>query len=377
MPVYICEEQTQIRTAVATGRTLNQSFRTGVVVQALTLLCQQPFERRLPELSIWPVATASGSDDLSSFVRCAYGGYSLPLMKLSEERVASATLSLVAVIALFIFCPTANAQQPHTLTGDIRPLNKFHSIILNNDRDVLVYLPPGYEATKKRYSVLYLHDGQNLFDGATSFIPGQEWRVDETAQRLIAAGKIEPLIIVGINNAGKDRINEYTPAEDAKYKMGGKADLYGRMLVEELKPFIDAHYRTKKGAQHTGLGGSSLGGLISIYLALKYGAVFGRAAVVSPSVWFANKQIVHYVEALPKKPKVRIWMDIGTKEGGTTEEAQQTVSDARLLKETLIKKGWKLGKDFNYVEAEGAQHNEAAWAARVESILTFLFPRKM
>ena len=299
-------------------------------------------------------------------------------MKLACQRLSSHPARLLALIALFIFCPTASAQQPHTLTGDIHTHKDFHSKILNNDRDVLVYLSPGYEATKsRRYSVLYLHDGQNLFDAATSFIPGQEWRVDETAQRLIAAGKIEPLIIVGINNAGKDRINEYTPAKDAKYKMGGKADLYGRMLVEELKPFIDAHYRTKKGAQYTGLGGSSLGGLVSIYLALKYPTVFGRAAVVSPSVWFANKQIVHYVESLPKKPKVRIWMDIGTKEGGTTEEAQQTVNDARLLNETLIKKGWKPGKDLKYFEAEGAQHNEAAWAARVESILTFLFPREL
>ena len=214
-----------------------------------------------------------------------------------------------AVVSLFI-CGAAFSQQPHTLTGDIRAHKNFHSKILNNDRDVLVYLPPGYDATKsRRYSVLYLHDGQNLFDGATSFIAGQEWRVDETAQTLIATGKIEPLIIVGINNAGKDRINEYTPAEDAKYKLGGKADLYGRMLVEELKPFIDTHYRTKRDAKHTGLGGSSLGGLASIYLALKYSSVFGRAAVVSPSVWFANKQIVHSLEALRKKPKVRIWMD--------------------------------------------------------------------
>lgn len=298
-------------------------------------------------------------------------------MKSAEQSLGSHTLWLAAIVALFV-CGTAVAQQPHTLTGDIRSHKNFHSKILNNDRDVLVYLPPGYDATKsRRYSVLYMHDGQNLFDGATSFIPGQEWRVDETAQRLIAAGKIEPLIIVGINNAGKDRINEYTPAEDAKHKMGGKADLYGRMLVEELKPFIDSHYRTKKDSEHTGLGGSSLGGLVSLYLAVKYPAVFRRAAVVSPSVWFANMQIVHYVDALPKKPKVRIWMDIGTKEGGTTEEAQQTVKDARLLKETLINKGWRLGKDLNYFEAGGAEHNEGAWAARVESILTFLFPRKM
>lgn len=298
-------------------------------------------------------------------------------MQLNFVRPNKNWFALLAWIVASLVCGTSVAQQPHTLTGDIRVHKSFHSNILNNDRDVLVYLPPGYDANKHtRYSVFYMHDGQNLFDGATSFIPGQEWRVDETAQALIAAGKIEPLIIVGVYNT-KDRIDEYTPAEDAKFKKGGQADLYGRMLVEELKPFIDSHYRTKKDAEHTGLGGSSLGGLVSIYLALRYPNVFGRAAVVSPSVWFANKHIVRYVEALPKKSKVRIWIDIGTNEGRTTEESQQTVNDARLLRETLIKKGWKLGKDLNYLEAEGAVHNEGAWAARVERILAFLFPRKM
>ena len=191
------------------------------------------------------------------------------------------------------------AQRPHTLTGDIRFHKSFHSNILNNDRDVVVYLPPGYESNKKkRYSVFYLHDGQNLFDGATSFIPGKEWRVDETAESLIAAGHIAPIIIVGIYNAGSARSDEYTPTRDEKYKIGGKADLYGRMLVEELKPFIDSTYRTRKDAAHTGLGGSSLGGILSLYLALKYPRVFGKAAIVSPSVWFANKHIVHHAEAL-------------------------------------------------------------------------------
>jgi predicted alpha/beta superfamily hydrolase len=282
-----------------------------------------------------------------------------------------------ATVALW-YCGNAVAQQPHTLTGDIRVHKGFHSKVLDNDRDLLVFLPPGYEAAKgKRYPVFYLHDGQNLFDGATSFIPGQEWRVDETAQSLIAAGKIEPLIIVGINNAGKDRINEYTPVQDARYKMGGKADLYGRMLTEELKPFIDSRYRTKREARHTGLGGSSLGGLVSLYLALKHSDVFGRVAVVSPSVWFANQQIVHYVEALPKKPNARIWIDMGTKEGRNSEEAQGAVAGARLLQQTLIKKGWKPGKDLNYFEAVDAEHNERAWSSRVELILTYLFPRKM
>ena len=286
-------------------------------------------------------------------------------------------LWLAAIVALFGY-GEATAQQPHTLVGEIRVHKAFHSKILNNDRDVLVYLPPGYETSKKkRYSVLYLNDGQNLFDGATSFIPGQEWRVDETVESLISSGTIEPLIVVGVYNAGKDRVNEYTPAEDEKNKVGGKADLYGRMLVEELKPLIDTTYRTRKEARHTGLGGSSLGGLVSLYLGLKYSNVFGRVAVVSPSVWFANKQIVRYVDALVRRLNIRIWMDTGTKEGRTAEEAQQTLADARLLKDTLVRKGWRSGRDLSYFEASGAEHNERAWAARVAMILKFLFPRKV
>jgi predicted alpha/beta superfamily hydrolase len=296
-------------------------------------------------------------------------------VKFAAQTLRQLTVRLAAIVALLISA-SASAQQPHTLTGDIRVHKSFHSKLLNNDRDVVAYLPPGYEASqKKRYAVLYLNDGQNLFDGATSFIPGQEWRVDETAQALIASGSIEPLVIVGIYNTGKDRLSEYTPAEDEKYK-GGKADLYGRMLVEELKPFIDSTYRTLPGPRHTGLGGSSLGGLVSLYLGLKYPTVFGRLAVVSPSVWFANHQIVQYVAAATKRPKVRIWLDIGTKEGGTAAEAQRTVNDAQLLREALIKKGWKRGKDFSYFEADGAEHNERAWAVRVEQILKFLFPRR-
>ena len=282
---------------------------------------------------------------------------------------------LLIVIALL--CGSAAAQQPHSLTGDIRLHKDFHSKILNNDRNVIVYLPPGYDANKtERYSVFYLHDGQNIFDGATSYIPGQEWRMDETAQSLIAAGKIDPLIIVGVYNAGAERVNEYTPVADARYKAGGKADLYGRMLVEELKPFIDANYRTRKDAKHTGLGGSSLGGLVSMYLGLKYPNVFSRLAVVSPSVWWGDKQIVHYTEAISGKPSLRVWLDIGTKEGRDAKDAQETVDGARLLRDTLVKKGWQLGKDLKYFEAPEAEHNERAWAARAAPMLEFLFPKK-
>ena len=282
------------------------------------------------------------------------------------------------LLLVLLLCGTVAAQREHTLTGDVRLHKSFHSAILKNDRDIIVYLPPGYDAdTKKRHPVFYMGDGQNIFDGATSFIPGQEWRVDEVAQSLIQAGKIEPLIVVGIYNAGAERVNEYTAAQDQKYKAGGKADLYGRFLVEEVKPFIDRTYRTKTAAKNTGLGGSSLGGLISLYLGLKYPVVFTRIAVVSPSVWWADNQIVHYTEDQTRKPPLRIWLDIGTKEGRDAKEAQATVDGARLLEKALVKKGWQVGRDLKYFEVEGAEHNEKAWAARIDQILEFLFPKKM
>jgi predicted alpha/beta superfamily hydrolase len=238
---------------------------------------------------------------------------------------------------------------------------------------VLVYLPPGYETEKKRrYPVLYLHDGQNLFDGATSFIKGAEWRVDETAQGLINARVIEPLIIIGIYNTG-ERTSEYTPTQDAQQR-GGRADLYGRLLVEELKPFIDSHYRTLKEAKNTGLGGSSLGGLVSLHLALRYPKVFGKVAIFSPSVWWDNKLVLREVWALKKRTGARLWLDIGTNEGGN--EASEHRNNARELRDALMAKGWRENSDLKYYEAEGAEHNEGAWAQRVEPMLRFLFPAK-
>lgn len=264
------------------------------------------------------------------------------------------------------------AQTPHTPTGDFRTHAKFHSKFLPTDRDVLVYLPPDYKRNDaRRYPVLYLHDGQNLFDAATSFIPGMHWRVGETAQGLIDAGEIEPLIIVGIYNTGTERVEEYTPTADARYKMGGKAALYGRLIVEELKPFIDARYRTRRDAANTGLGGSSLGGLVSLYLGLQYPEVFGKLAVLSPAVQWDNKMILREVGAVAtRSTRARIWLDMGT------NECLPCTANSRLLRDALSAKGWRLDSDLKYFEAEGAQHNEHAWSQRVEPMLRFLFPQK-
>ena len=229
-----------------------------------------------------------------------------------------------------------------------------------------MHLPPGYGTTPdRRYPVMYLHDGQNIFDKATSV--GEEWRVDETADALVAAGRITPAIIVGIYNAGDARLAEYTPTRDA-VKGGGLADRHGRMLVEELKPFIDSEYRTLPGANDTGLGGSSLGGLLALHLALAHPGVFTRIAALSPSIWWDDRVIVRAVEALPARLPLRIWLDAGTSEGA------ETLANARALRDALIAHGWRLGEDLSYLEAAGGEHNEQSWAARVAPMLEFLFP---
>jgi predicted alpha/beta superfamily hydrolase len=253
------------------------------------------------------------------------------------------------------------------LAARLRKHQQFISRLLEDHHDLIVYLPPMYTAEPgRRFPVLYMQDGQNLFDSETSFIPGNYWRMGETADALIGAGAIEPLIIVGIYNAGVKRIDEYTPVEDKRLG-GGHADAYGRMLVEELKPFIDQQYRTLPGAENCGMGGSSLGGLVTLYLGLRYPAVFSMLAVMSPSVWWRNRTILNTLAALPRKPELRIWLDIGTK------ESTRAVPDARALRDALLKKGWRLGQDLEYFEADGGEHTESAWAGRVAPMLKFLF----
>lgn len=255
---------------------------------------------------------------------------------------------------------------PSTLTGTFRQHPGFASRFLPTPHDLLVYLPPGYETgAERRYPVLYLHDGQNLFDARTAF--SGEWHVDEAAETLIAAGEIEPLIIVGIYNAGAYRIEEYTPTRDRAKRVGGKAKLYGRMIVEELKPFIDGEYRTLPDPANTGLGGSSLGGLVSLYLGLLYSGIFWKLAVLSPSVWWDNRFIVRRIRALATRPPHRIWLSTGTAEGDGVVEAARRVRDA------LLAKGWTQDDDLAYREIEGGRHHESAWAAIIPDVLRFLF----
>lgn len=252
--------------------------------------------------------------------------------------------------------------------GQLRKHSAFRSRYLPSPRDLIVYLPPAYDRNpSQRFPVLYLQDGQNLFDPATSFVPGMDWHVGQTTDGLIAGGAVQPLIIVGIYNTGEKRIREYTPSRDRKLG-GGSADRYGRMLLEELRPFIESQYRIAGGEANAGIGGSSLGGLLALYLGLKFPQHFGKVAVLSPSLWWNKRWIIEFAARRRMKLHPRIWLDSGTDEGGGT------LDNARKLRDILLKKGWQEGTTIRFEEIQGGQHNEAAWAQRVGPFLQFLFP---
>lgn len=257
--------------------------------------------------------------------------------------------------------------------GDIRRHDAFPSKWLA-PRDVQVYLPPGYATeTSRRYPVLYLHDGQNVFD-ATSV--GMEWQVDETSEALIGDGTLPPFIVVAVSNTDARR-DEYTPTfvafkrdDGLLVKGGGKANLYGRFLLKELKHFIDKTYRTRTDAASTAIGGASHGGLVSLYLALEYPQVFGQASILSPSAMWDNDVLIKRVLALPRKLPVRFWVDVGAL------EPVDLVLAARRLHDALAKKGWHEGDDLHFVEQEDGAHDEISWASRVPDMLKFLWAQR-
>jgi len=266
---------------------------------------------------------------------------------------------------------TVLSQEDDALLHPRLRLHKaFQSSYLPDDRDVIVYVPPGYdEEPERKYPVLYLHDGQNLFDGRTSFVKDRTWQVREHADAAIEAGEVVPLVIVGIYNTGDRRLSEYT--HEYNWQMGGgQADAYGQLVTRELLPWIANHYRVRQDRQNTGLGGSSLGGLVSLYLGLRYPAVFGKLAVLSPSVWWNHKSILGYLnEHAPQMwERPRVWLDVGDNEG------QKAVRDVEHLARRLKANGWKPGETMHFDKVHGGTHDEASWATRVRPMLRFLFP---
>jgi predicted alpha/beta superfamily hydrolase len=245
--------------------------------------------------------------------------------------------------------------------GKVVIVDKFASPQLHNSRSLRIFLPASYlENSAKRYPVLYMHDGQNLFDAKTAAY-GVEWGIDETINRLVATGAMEEVIVVGIDNT-PDRIPEYTPCCDARYG-GGKLDAYGAFVVDTVKPYIDKNYRTLPNKENTAIMGSSLGALASVAIVQKYPDLFSKAGAVSGSFWWNDKALI---TKLPPRVAVKFYLDAGTQDDG--------LPDTTLMRDALVKQGYQLNGDLLFYTADGGSHNEKSWAARVDKPLTWFFP---
>jgi predicted alpha/beta superfamily hydrolase len=268
------------------------------------------------------------------------------------------------------------------------------------ERTVRVYLPPGYDASQARYPVLYLQDGQNLFSPG----PYGDWRVDETVDSLVAAGRIPGLIVVGIDHGGARRWDEYGPWTNdamarwvdlswAEASEGGEGSLYARWLVNRLKPEIDRRYRTLPGPEHTGIGGSSMGGLIALYTGVYRPDVFGRVMAMSPAVWFAETEgpwlagnmAVAMIRAWDTPVAARFWIDVGGDERSRARDPdvrdaqgrpltypRAYVEGARAVADALRERGVP-AENLNYGVEQGAVHSEGAWAGRLAEAVLWLF----
>jgi enterochelin esterase-like enzyme len=258
-------------------------------------------------------------------------------------------------------------------TGDLR-LHQFRSRVFRNTRFLRVWLPPGYDDAEnagRRYPVLYLNDGQNLFEPATAFA-GIEWKVDETADRLIRAGVVPPMIFVGMDNTGKERIREYMPYRSMHPRLlRVQGRYYPDFLFKEVMPSVESAYRVATGPENTGLGGSSLGGLIALYTVVSHPGAIGRLLLESPSLWASGRQLI------TESRSVRIWPErtflaVGTSEAGSAERSRTVVDDVRELA-AIIRRAVLSERRLRLVIKEGAGHNEGAWAERFPEALQFLF----
>ncbi len=245
--------------------------------------------------------------------------------------------------------------------GKLKIVPKFDSPQLGNSRALRIFLPASYDENKaKRYPVLYMHDGQNLFDARTAGF-GVEWNVDETINRLVAAGQMEEVIVVGIDNT-PDRIAEYTPCCDPKHG-GGKLDAYRAFIVNTVKPYIDQNYRSLPGKANSALLGSSLGAVASLAIAQRHPDLFGKAGAMSGAFWWNKGEL--YTKLTPRVD-VLSYLDAGTSDDG--------MEDTVRMRDAMLAQGYQLNKDLLFYSAQGGSHNEKSWAARLDKPLLWFFP---
>lgn len=267
----------------------------------------------------------------------------------------------------------SGAIRVEAAAGDLR-LHEFRSRIFGNTRFLRVWLPLGYDDSNnsgRRYPVFYLNDAQNLFEPSTSFT-GVDWQVDETADRLTREGVVLPMIIVGIDNMGRDRVREYMPYRSLQpVILRVQGHRYPNFLTKEVMPFVARNYRVAAGPENTGLGGSSLGALISLYTAMVRPGLIGHLLLESPSLWASNRQLVKDGRRIRIWPE-RIFMTIGTAEAGRQDRDQSAVHDVKELAAIFRRAGLDHHR-FQLTVEEGAAHHESAWARRFPQALAFLF----
>jgi len=262
--------------------------------------------------------------------------------------------------------PAKIQPRPHSATASVAVLDSAFAIPqLGVARRVWIYLPPGYATSGRRYPVLYMHDGQNVFDAATSGFG--EWGVDETLDSLHARGGPDA-IVVAVDHGGRRRLDEYSPWRNARYG-GGDGEPYVDFLVRTLKPYIDRHYRTLPDARSTGIAGSSMGGLISLYAGLKYPEVFGRVGVFSPALWFAPSLFAYARQARPHAGQ-RFYFVTGAHEGDTPEVY---VNDQRRMIDSLAAAGFRVGVQVDSAIRADGTHAEWFWRREFPLAYRWLF----
>lgn len=251
-----------------------------------------------------------------------------------------------------------------TAASNVQVLNNaFLMPQLSRNRKVWVYLPPDYHTSTKTYPVLYMQDGQNLFDNATSF--SGEWQIDEALNTLHTQGNYGA-IVVGIDNGGGERLNEYSPWNNPSYG-GGQGDAYMQFVGETLKPYIDANFRTRPQSQYNALIGSSMGALISAYGAVKYPGLFSKVGVFSPAFWFASTQLNNYITNTTNDvSNLRLYFVCGQ------NESSGMVSDMNAVKNNLIAKGVSTSNTFTKVDSDGT-HSESYWRREFPAAYVWLF----
>ncbi|RXP54272.1 alpha/beta hydrolase [Lutibacter sp. HS1-25] len=270
---------------------------------------------------------------------------------------------ILVFLISFVLFSQENKTLKSTAAKNVSIVNKEFLIPNLNKKShkIWVYLPPNYNESSKNFPVIYMHDGQNLFDAKTAYIG--EWEVDETLNDLFKKTN-KGFIVVGIENAGEERINQYTPWSHKKYG-GGKGAIYIDFIVNTLKPYIDATYRTKPQQKYTGLIGSSLGGLISYYGALKYPKTFGKIGVLSASFWFSS-EVENFTKNYGKIENVKLFLLVGKNEG------EAVVNDTQKIEKLLLETGFKSKNLNTKINPEG-KHNEAFWKSEFQEIIKWLY----